>query len=40
MVSLSMTLQGAYWADHKDSHNEVMMTSLMGQYSGPMKGLY
>ena len=33
------TLEGSYWADQKDSHNEVIMTSLQGQYSGPMKGL-
>ena len=25
------TLQGSYWADQKDSHNEVIMTSLQGQ---------
>ena len=24
-------LQGSYWADQKDSHNEVIMTSLQGQ---------
>ena len=23
--------QGSYWADQKDSHNEVIMTSLHGQ---------
>ena len=26
-----MTLQGSYWADQMDSHNEVIMTSLQGQ---------
>ena len=25
------SLQASYWADHKDSHNEVIMTSLQGQ---------
>ena len=25
------SLQGSYWADQKDSHNEVIMTSLQGQ---------
>ena len=25
------TLQGSYWADQKDSHNEVIMNSLQGQ---------
>ena len=33
------SLQGIYWADQKDSHNEVIMTSLQGQESGPIKGL-
>ena len=33
------SLQGSYLADQKDSHNEVIMTSLHGQYSGPMKVL-
>ena len=32
LVPLIMnTLQGSYWADQKDSHNEVIMTSLQGQ---------
>ena len=25
------SIQGSYWADQKDSHNEVIMTSLQGQ---------
>ena len=25
------SLQGSYWADQKDSHYEVIMTSLLGQ---------
>ena len=25
------SLQGSYWADQKDSHNKVIMTSLQGQ---------
>ena len=25
------SLQGSYWADQKDSHNEVIMTFLQGQ---------
>ena len=25
------SLQGSYWADQKDSHNEVIMTSLKKQ---------
>ena len=25
------SLQGSYWADQKDSHNEVIMISLQGQ---------
>ena len=25
------SLQGSYWADQKDSHNEAIMTSLLGQ---------
>ena len=25
------SLQGSYWVDQKDSHNEVIMTSLQGQ---------
>ena len=33
------SLQESYWADQKDSHNEVIMTSLQGPKSGPMKGL-
>ena len=24
-------LQGSHWADQRDSHNEVIMTSLWGQ---------
>ena len=33
------SLKGSYWADQKDSHNEVIMTSLQGQLSGPKKGI-
>ena len=25
------SLQGSYWTDQRDSHNEVIMTSLLGQ---------
>ena len=25
------SLKGSYWADQKDSHNEVILTSLQGQ---------
>ena len=30
------SLQASYSADQKDSHNEVIITSLQGQLSGPM----
>ena len=40
MVPLIITLsRGPTGYRSKDNHNEATMTSLLGQLSGPMKGL-
>ena len=33
------SLQVSFWSNQTNSHNEVIMTSLLGQQSGPIKGL-
>ena len=34
-----MTLQGSFWADQNDIHNEVIMTSHTGAINWPHKGI-
>ena len=39
LVSLIMTLQGSYWTDQKDNHNEVIMTSIHGAIKWSHEGI-